>query len=309
MKKSIRIAVSVLLLSWIAWRTDWHDVGIQFAAMRVEMWFAALALYALAQFASARRWQLFARELRFDPSWRSCCAYYWIGLYFNLVLPTTVGGDVMRTVYLTGDSGRKWPALASVILERLNGLLVLIAAACVGVIVTPAALPWWIPASVGGTAVFAVTGLALLPAMQRWRIAPSAMRQQAALYWQWLRTPGILVETTIMSILVQVMGALILWCLGQGLGLNVPLAYYFVVVPMLTLLMMLPLSVNGMGVREGGMVLFLTPLGIDEAASLSLAFLWFSVGIVVSLLGGVVYLLATPVKREATEEVSNPLPV
>jgi hypothetical protein len=60
--------------------------------------------------------------------------------------------------------------------------------------------------------------------------------------------------------------------------------------PMLTLLMLLPVSVNGMGVREGGMVLFLAPLGIDAASAITLAFVLFSVGVAVSLVGGVFYL-------------------
>jgi glycosyltransferase 2 family protein len=83
---------------------------------------------------------------------------------------------------------------------------------------------------------------------------------------------------------------LIMWCLGIGLELNVPIAYYCVLVPMVSLLMLLPVSVNGMGVREGGTVLFLMPLGVDESAALTLAFLWFTTSVAVSLMGGVVYL-------------------
>src|SRR5205085_4327511 len=106
-----------------------------------------------------------------------------------------------------------------------------------------------------------------------------------------LRSPRLLAESTLMSIVVQVAAILILWCLGIGLGVDVPITYYSVLVPMVSLLMLAPISLNGMGVREGGTVLFLLPLGVEQSAALTLAFLWFTTGVAVSLMGGVVYLM------------------
>jgi uncharacterized membrane protein YbhN (UPF0104 family) len=80
------------------------------------------------------------------------------------------------------------------------------------------------------------------------------------------------------------------WLVGRALGAGVPDAYYWIVVPMVSLLTLLPVSINGMGVREGGMLLFLRPLGVTDATALSLAFLWFASFSVVGLLGGLVYL-------------------
>jgi uncharacterized membrane protein YbhN (UPF0104 family) len=108
-----------------------------------------------------------------------------------------------------------------------------------------------------------------------------------------LRSPRTLIESSLLSLLVQTVAVLLVWCLGVGLGLDVPITYYCVVVPMVSLLMLLPISVNGMGVREGGMVLFLLPLGVEESAALTLAFLWFTAGVAVSLMGGLVYLFGT----------------
>jgi uncharacterized membrane protein YbhN (UPF0104 family) len=70
----------------------------------------------------------------------------------------------------------------------------------------------------------------------------------------------------------------------------VPASYYGIAVPMVTLLTLLPVSLNGMGVREGGMVLFLAPLGIPSSTALTLAFLWFSVFVAASMFGAGIYL-------------------
>ena len=95
MSKYIRIAVSVLLLSVIAWRTDWSVVGDKFANLNVWLWLTAVGVLVFAQLLSAKRWQLFAQEMRFERTLSQYCAYYFIGMWFNLSLPTSVGGDVV----------------------------------------------------------------------------------------------------------------------------------------------------------------------------------------------------------------------
>jgi uncharacterized membrane protein YbhN (UPF0104 family) len=308
-RRYIRIAVTVLLLSVIAWRSDWSKVAEAFVGFRIEMWFAAVGLYTLAQVASARRWQLFARALRFEHSLVQCCAFSFIGMFFSLVLPTLVGGDLMRVWYLNRDTGRKWAAIASVFLERVIGLLILIATACVGVLISPVELPWWIVASVWASAGCACLGLALAPILAAWRKLPLQRRQQLRVLLDMLRAPKLLAEGSLLSLLVQAAAVFLLWCLSLGLELEIPFAYFCVLVPMVSLLMLLPISVNGMGVREGGTVLFLLPLGVAEPAALTLAFLWFTTGVAVSLMGGAVYLFGSSGKRMFTFAPGSPGPL
>jgi glycosyltransferase 2 family protein len=296
--KYIRIAVSALLLTFIAWRTDWGVVGDHFANLNVGLWLAALAALVLAQVPSARRWQVFAQELRFERTLPQYFAYYLIGMWFNLSLPTSVGGDVVRVWYLDGNSGRKLAALASVFLERLNGLLVLIALACVGVLISPIALEWWVHACVWSVGGGAVLGIGLLLLLRHFKKLPEQRRQQLQTMLELMRVPSVMTRATIMSILVQIAGVVSLWCIGLALGLEIPVAYYCVLGPMVSLLTLLPISVNGMGVRELGTVAFLAPLSIHEDTAKTLAFLWFAVTVVASLLGGLVYLFGAYPKAQ-----------
>jgi uncharacterized membrane protein YbhN (UPF0104 family) len=312
--KTIRIAVSVLLLSVIAWRTNWSDIGEKFANLNVWLWLAAVGVLVAAQLASAKRWQLFAKELRFERTMPQYFSYCLIGMYFNLSLPTSVGGDVVRVVYLNGTSSRKWAAFASVALERLNGLLVLIAVACVGALIAPMTLPLWITASVWGVAGCALLGMLSLPILNRWEKLPPQRRQQLRTLWQLLRVPHVTIWATFLSILVQVGGVLTLWFVGMGLGLDIPVTYYCILGPMVSLLTLLPISFNGMGLRELGMVVFLAPLGVSESSATTLGVLWFAVSAAVSLLGGLVYLLGAYPNTEsaanpATEEANDHGPV
>src|SRR5262249_15334701 len=146
-----RLLVSVTLLSWLAWRTDWGQVAQLFRHLRLEWWLAAVGLYLITQGVSAIRWQLLAAPLGFWQPLRRSTAFYFIGRYFNLVLPTSVGGDVVRAWYLDGGSRRRLLAFLSVFVDRLSGLLVLLALACTALLWCPIALPAWIPLSVWGT--------------------------------------------------------------------------------------------------------------------------------------------------------------
>jgi len=121
MSKPWRLLGSLTLLAVLAWRMDWGQLARAFANLRSGPWLVALALYLLIQAVSSLRWQLLARPLGFGGPWGRYLAYYFIGMFFNLVLPTSVGGDVVRAWYLArqdGDepmTGRRLGAFLSVL--------------------------------------------------------------------------------------------------------------------------------------------------------------------------------------------------
>jgi uncharacterized membrane protein YbhN (UPF0104 family) len=292
LNKLLRLLVSVALLGWLVLNADWiGQIGHAFEQLHLEWWLAALSLYVASQLISAVRWKLLARPLGFQHTLKQFTGYYFIGMFFNMVLPTSVGGDVVRAWYLDGGTGRKLPAFLSAFMDRFTGLIALIGMACVAMAVCPIKVPEWVAYSVWGTGVCAVSGILLLPVLTRWSSRFSKIRRlanDAALY---LRYPGLFVAGIGLSLLVQGANVLIVWMVGQALNMSIPFAYYWISVPMVTLLTLIPVSLNGMGVREGGMVLFLVaPLGIPNSAAINLAFLWFLVFTSASLLGGAVYL-------------------
>jgi uncharacterized membrane protein YbhN (UPF0104 family) len=294
----LRFGVSSALLAWLAWRTDWQQVGRTFAHLRLEFWLAAVGLYAVTQVVSAIRWRQLAEPLGFQRSLGRFVTYYFVGMFFNLLLPTSVGGDVVRAWYLDANSGRRLPAFLSVFIDRFSGLLVLLAMACIAAALCPIALPRWIPLSVWATAGGAVVALLTLPVLARWIHHVEPIERLLDGTRHYLTDIHLLWTTTALSIVVQAANVVLVWLVGVGIGAPVPASYYWIIVPMVTLLTLLPVSLNGMGVREGGMIVFLAPLSVDHAAALSLAFLWFSVMTATSLLGAVLYLFGERPKHE-----------
>ena len=305
-KRLLRFAVSGAILFGLAWRMDWGQVAEAFRGLRWDLWLAALGMHLVAQVTSAWRWQVLARPLGFGGPLRRYVGLYFVGMFFNLLLPTSVGGDAVRAVYLNAGPGRRVAAFLSVLLDRLSGLLVLLARACVAALACPVPLPLWVRLAVGGAAGAAAVGLALVPVSTRllarldvagggrWhrlletvRHLAASLREALAVY---RRHPRLLAGSTALSVLVQAAGVMTVALLGRAVGVPAPLAVYGVAVPMVALLTLLPVSVNGMGVREAGMILFLGPAGVSAATAVTVAFLWFCVQTAAGLAGAGVYL-------------------
>ena len=290
MSKTLRIGISAVLLGWVAWHTDWDKVGAAFARLQVGLWLAALGLLLVTQVVSAVRWQILARALGFERPLLQLTGIYFIGMYFNLLLPTSVGGDVVRAWYLDGGSRRRLAAFASVFLDRVSGLVVLLGMACVALLISPLELPAWVSLFVWGSAGAALLGLAAVPLLAGYGAKGASRRARLGAALTAIRSPRVLVGTTLMSLWVQGANVAIVWLVGLAIGAPVAFDYYWIMVPMVSLLTMLPVSINGIGVRDWGTALFLAPLHVGQGTALPLAMLWFAVYAVASLTGGLVYL-------------------
>jgi uncharacterized membrane protein YbhN (UPF0104 family) len=308
--KKLRLAGSVALLAFLAWRTDWRHIAACFAGLRAGWWLAAFGLYAVTQLVSSLRWRLLAGPLGFRRSFGQFFAIYYIGMFFNLVLPTSVGGDVVRAWYLDGRSGRKAAALLSVLADRVSGLLMLVAIACVASACSPLDLSPRVLLIVYGAGAGAVAGMLMLLALGRRGQAgtpysvlspptsvagvPGQLRKLRSmiceLHFAMFPSLRLFLLTTLLSVLVQAANVMVLWLDGLALGVDVPSSYYWILVPVVTLVTLFPISVNGMGVREWATVLMLAPLGVASEAATALAFLWFLTFSAVSLAGAGFYM-------------------
>jgi uncharacterized membrane protein YbhN (UPF0104 family) len=314
-KKYGRLLGSLILVGLLVWRIEWRQVALAFSQLDATYWLLALAVYLLTQGISAARWQILGRMLGLGGRWRDYVAPYFIGMFFNLVLPTSVGGDVVRAWYLSkserrtgsvscriGDAGHpaayaagspRVAAFLSVLADRVNGLAVLIAVACVATFCCPTPLPGWIVAIVAAIGGACLLGFAVLPFLPWLRKRLEGHPRLVSLLdgaSLCLRDRRGLVVVTLLSLVVQLANVVLAWLVGEGLGMQVPPLYYGVLIPLVGILTLLPISLNGMGLREAGTVLLLAPLDVSSASAVTLSLLLFAIYTVASLLGGVVYL-------------------
>lgn len=284
----LRLTVGLAVLAWLVWKTDWQKLATLFRQAEPLVWCVALLLYAGVQMAlSSSRWRVLAAPLGFSAPWRRYFTLYYMGLFFNLFLPTTMGGDVIRAWTLAETKDRRLKAFWSVVSDRLSGLFALVLLACLAMMLYDKPLPLWIHGTVWSLTVGMIVGYAALPWLgrhsSRFATAAQALSVSGEHWRGWLLALGI-------SVAVQSASIVQIALMGRSLGLDVPLLGYAVVVPLVSLLAMLPISVGGMGVREGSLILLLGPFGVSEAGALALGLSWFAMNLVMGLAGGLVYL-------------------
>lgn len=300
----LRIAVTLLILGWLCYRLNWAELAATMRTLRVGVWIGALALGVVVQMLLSFRWWLLSRPLGFNDNWPRYLQLYLVGLYFNLFMPTVVGGDVVRAWYLDGNRGKRPLALVSVFVEQSSNMLTLLALGLIAALVSWSSLPRWILPVVivvcGGALLLMTVVVGIAPWASR-RLAPAQSRvgcflrdyvrtfaEAVAVY---RRCPGVFFGSLLLAAGIHVLNVATSWLTARALGIDVSLGYMMIVIPLLAALLLVPISISGIGVRETSLGMFLAPRGIAQAASVSLGLMTFFNLVLVSLTGGAIYTL------------------
>ncbi len=296
----LRLGLSALMLGVLIWRMppiQADEVVPELNARTVGWLVVAMALTLAGLVLSALRWQRVLGVLGLHTGLRRLVSHYLAGQFVSNVLPTTIGGDVLRVSRLSRETGETPKTFASVVLERLTGWLVLPIISVVGFLVNP-------PLQHLGRATQVAVGLAfvtllalciLLYAVADQRIggrfeARDGWRRFASAVHLGLdrlkREPGAAVNVLLVGFAYQLVLVLAAVAAAQALGvrpagLTALLAFF----PAVAIAQVLPIGISGLGVREGAFVLFLGPLGVASQDAVALGLLLYLLNLGVSLLG------------------------
>lgn len=292
-KTWLKILISLALLSFFLVNSGINKTLEELSS--ANLWYVPLGIgmYLLSQFISAYRWQVLAKPLGFNLSLREFFDYYLIGMFFSLFLPGSIGGDVLRMYYLARRCNRKKrEALLTVLAERGVGLvavLMMTGAICLTPVVAP--IPSAIRYTMIGMAACALLGYILV------RVVPvQALTQkfpklgilaQAEVYWK--DTP-LLLNSVGISVLIQLVMIAIQVMITMALGIKIPLLYLVAVYGIVGLISVIPISFNGIGVREGAYTSLFALAGIPAHTGLAFALYWFLISALTSLVGGLILL-------------------
>jgi glycosyltransferase 2 family protein len=287
----LRVAVSVGIVVYILVDVDRHDLVRAFERVRIVPVLWGLALYLVGQLLSSYKWELIGRSVGFRRTYAEYTRFYFIGMFFNLFGLSTLGGDVVRGLYL-GDGRRPGLALNSVLFDRASGLALLMALGAVAIVLFPQYdLPWPLAAGIAAGGLGLVLGWWTCPRLVRLLPAGNRMRRlievDMAPFW---RDRAMLLEVAVVSVVFHLTQVTVQWVLARALGIELPFSYCLILHPVLSVMMALPVSVGGFGVREGGYLYFLTRINIDDSLAVTMGLLWFAVTVLAGLVGGAFFL-------------------
>lgn len=286
----VKIGVSVLAVAVLAQRVDTAEIARGMAAAPPLGLAAVLALYLLTQLVTAYRWYRITSALGLRVPLGPVVTTYFVGMFFNLFGPSTLGGDVVRTLAVVSDGESRATAAWSVFADRWVGLTMLATLAVVALAVfgdfgLPAPLVWT-AVGAAAAALAAPWVVGFVPILNRSSFYLSYERHLRALVSNRL----LLAEVAALSVGFHLAQIATVVVLAGSIGLEIDWRYAVVFHPLVTIATGVPVSVAGVGVRELGYAYFLERVGVAPEAAVAFALLWFAVLVVSSLVGGVVYL-------------------
>jgi glycosyltransferase 2 family protein len=314
----VKVVVSVGLLTLLFSRVDTQRL---FAAARQASapWLmGALALYTLMVLASAWRWRVLLVAQNIRLPFRTLTSSFLVATFFNNFLPSNIGGDVIRVADTAPAAGSKTLATTVVLLDRGLGLLGLVLIAAIGATagsrlanggpVAPVLL--W-----GG---FLAAAVVALPALLMPHAFARLLHPLRALHPTWVderlarltsalarfgRAPGALAACFAGAVVVQ--AVLVGFYLAIAYSLRIPIGFteLAVIVPISFIVQMVPMSMNGFGVREATFGFYFSRLGLPLESALLVSFMGAALIMLFSLSGAAAYLSRT--RRVAQLDVSS----
>lgn len=286
----LKILVSAGLIAYFITKIDMTVLLEAISRAKLGWLVVGMLMYPFAQTVCTIRWQHIALALGIRKDLRSMVSLYFIGMFFNLFLPTSIGGDIARGLYLTSDPGQKRTSFLSVIVERGTGVLsMLILASATMLSPYGATLPPWLRFGFPLLSVCFFAFLWILPLIfqnTRTRVR-QLISQDLDILW---KEPRVVVIGICWSMLFDTIAVVIHACIARALSLDIPLPYHFITLSLASLSSMLP-SFNGIGVRDGVYIYLLSLAGVSSTHGLLFSFLWFLTMAASSSIGCIVYLV------------------
>ena len=292
-----RYAVSAALLAILIIKIDPDDFVPPNRSLpgTLAFLFSGMLLMGLSFVVGAWRWQRVLAVYDQHIPMRVLLKHYFAGQFVGNALPSTVGGDVLRISRSSKDTGSTEVAFASVVLERLTGFVALPVLTLIGFMMRPdlfGVSRSWIALVIAFGTLLVLAAILVLAASPR--LAGRFVHRA-----NWTRFIGIVhvgvdrlrrdkrdaLGAIVAAFAYQMTVLAAVYCAVHTIGLTIPNGAVFAYIPAVAMVQVLPISVGGLGVREGMLALLLQPLGVPTGQAVALGLLWYAMMIVVSVAG------------------------
>ncbi len=298
LKIVVSLVLIIILLRSINLNALWEVVR------NADPWYLLVAqiVLMLGVVVRAYRWQILVHDQGVDASLKELTSLYFVGFLFNNLLPSGFGGDAVKMYELSQRSHRGAEAVSSVLVDRFMGLIALQMIGLIALIFS-----WQLVPSEIKVLTVLLFGASLMAAwVVSYRRLWEFLTERVPLFDRLLSIEAV---HSLVSSLQSYSGSALLRALGVGLvfnvllvaanvligislGVDLPLAYYMIFVPFTSLVLILPISFAGLGVREGTYVVLFKQAGVAPEVALSMSLLVYVLGTVTpGLVGGIFYVL------------------
>ncbi|MFA6217676.1 MAG: lysylphosphatidylglycerol synthase transmembrane domain-containing protein [Candidatus Omnitrophota bacterium] len=325
---AFRISISLVLLIFLFKQVDRKSLIDILRNVDVPMLFVALGIFALNYLLCFYRWDMLLRTSGIIvPVWRVIVAYSG-GIFFSLFLPTSIGGDFVRSVDLAVHTKKPSEVVATVILDRLSGFIglvtlalaalflgwdfmqnntILIAVAVLALILVSVLLVMFNNFCYSKTNSFLSSvrlgskqgqagniGSRISAMLGKLKELLTQTHTEIHLFRRHKRV--ILINIAI-SILIQTISPITFYLIALSLGIKINILYFFVFLPVIGAITLIPVSIGGLGIRDAATIFFFAQAGVSKYLAFAMSLVSFFFIIVYASIGGLVYVFAVRNRR------------
>ena len=302
LKALIRILITVAVLFFVLKSVDFSEMLTILKGVNISMLLFSFVVYVIMVMLCTLRWHKLLMVQQIPISYGRTFAYYLIGFFYNNILPTTVGGGVVRALYAGKWGGKTKAAFSSMLVELILGGWALIIFALIASLFYLKSLSLYLVLlPLVGMFIFVSIVLYLFfhrGVMKRFKVITDNIKifgisqrlkdlYEAMYIYKDKKTQ--IIEVILLSFGIQMIVVVMNLLIGVSLGFKLPFMSYVIYPVIIGLMTTVPLTINGIGIREWGYRFFFSQVGLSGSQAVILSLLFYFVTTIGSLLGGIVF--------------------
>ena len=313
----IKAIISISLLTYIIISIDWNEVANNLRSANFLLLSVVFLLYILEQVELTYKWNILIGARGINISLFRLIIINSIGSFWGLFLPSSVGTDVVRGYYLTKNNSEKSISVSSVFADRILSMFSLLLLGVIFMSISGDLLSkfnvrtYIILLTVSVTILFYFfqkekTAYFLkekLKSVKYKKFFDLLVKLHFSIL-EYKKYPKALLASFFVSLLVQVTRVVIYYIVTISYNIHVPIIYFFIFVPLIMIILMIPISIGGLGVREGTFIGFFSLVGMSINEAVIISFTTTLMNTLIILLGGIAYLFYSSSFNLKEKEIS-----
>jgi len=302
----LKAFISLLLILWILRNTNVSEIFRAIRGVNFYLIVIAYSLLFVGHYLSTLRWKTLLQAQGFHASVAHLFKSYMIGIFFNNLLPSTIGGDTSRAYDSWKIGKSKGKAVAVIFVDRFFGLFALLLFALSSLLFSSKLtqnlpfLNFWLIAGAMGMGL--IVWVIFMPSLKIVRLIEAfnipfskpikiILEKIIKSFLSFKGNKKALLKALLLSVLLQINVIIHYYLIAEALGFDIAFHNFFLIIPISLFLMMIPISINGIGIRENIFAFFFTILGTQRVDAVALAWIAYGFVIIQGIIGGIIYAL------------------
>lgn len=307
---ALRISVSLALLFFLFQKVDKRIMFETIKRADKSLLLIALAVYFSTYVLCLYRWQMLLKALNVALPLKRVVISFAAGIFFSLFLPSSIGGDFMRSLDLAVSTQKPRQVVATVFLDRLSGymgvVILTVLAFCLGwnlIHDTSVAISIGILIAILAAILLALFNEYIYSKINKFLDSPTSGRIREAIVnlHQEIHSFGnqkkVIVNNIILSVLIQVVNPVTFYIIALAIGVKLRLVYFFIFLPIIGAITLLPISIGGLGLRDAMTVFFFAKVGVLKDLAFAMSLISFLFILIYGSIGGLIYVLTVHHRR------------